>query len=176
MKGSAPLCSPVLLGVAVTFNPPPPPRSTSLSATAHRAVTPSAPERPVIWFCLAIPHPPCLPRATGNSWRASQGPASLRVELTGAPVFASTFPHYHWIMVIINTASPGGVATGSGSLGSLSTSHPACCAQWSWPGARGVPAGRSARTSSYIRGPLSFSARKETPQHRLHFIMNTCLA
>lgn len=49
-----------------------------------------------------------LPKATGNSWRVC-GPVSPGVELTGAPVFVSTFPHYHWIMVIINMVRPGGV-------------------------------------------------------------------
>lgn len=62
-------------------------------------------KHPIIWFCL--PTPRTQPKATGNSWRVC-GPISLGVELTGAPVFVSTFPHYHWIMVIINTARPGG--------------------------------------------------------------------
>lgn len=53
--------------------------------------------------------PSCtLPQATGNSWSDCE-PVSPRVELTGAPVFVSTFPHYHWLMVIINMVMPGGV-------------------------------------------------------------------
>lgn len=138
MKGWAPLCSPIWLGVAPTFDP-------LSSATAHRAVTPAGPRQPIIWFCLAVWQPLALLRATGNSWRALQGLGRLRVKPTGAPVFASTRPHYHWIMVIINTGSPGGVATRSGSLGWRSSSHRGSSAQWHSAGMKSVFAGKSAR-------------------------------
>ena len=74
---------------------PAPLRPCGLNATS---------KHPIIWFCLPVPR--TLPKATGNSWRVC-GPVALGVELTGAPVFVSTFPHYHWIMVIINMALPG---------------------------------------------------------------------
>lgn len=60
-----------------------------------------------------------LPKATGNSWRVWSS-VSLRVELTGAPLFVSTLLHYHWIMVIINMVRPGGVGCAPPSIWPLS--------------------------------------------------------